>query len=209
MGAIMSKALDSLFSDISKVGLLYSESTGKFSVELQEPKNLNSKLIIKDVPEDLLVIDLDSNFTLNNIFQGGHGECKRSDYLLISESERHIFIIEMKSSSKLKHINKQDVRWQLQGGREFWIYCKNIINSFKDYVENQKDFWKISDFNYIERYILSYGTSINYSEKRPTRLPSSKRKSKYSSNSPCNYETIKGNTIYWNNLKEGYLHRRS
>ena len=192
MGAIMSKALDSLFSDISKVGLLYSESTGKFSVELQEPKNLNSKLIIKDVPEDLLVIDLDSNFTL-----------------LISESERHIFIIEMKSSSKLKHISKQDVRWQLQGGREFWIYCKNIINSFKDYVENQKDFWKISDFNYIERYILSYGTSINYSEKRPTRLPSSKRKSKYSSNSPCNYETIKGNTIYWNNLKEGYLHRRS
>lgn len=58
---------------------------GKKKVTLREPQTENSYLKLHNVPYDSLVIDLDSAFSNDNFFQGSQGECKRADFIIVSE----------------------------------------------------------------------------------------------------------------------------
>lgn len=100
-------------------------------VRLTESQATDSYIEIHKIPQDAFVIDLDRAFNNQHLFQGSRGECKRADYLIISESAERILFIEMKrSSAKAKHIVEQ-----LRGALCAFEYCQIIAREFFEEAE--------------------------------------------------------------------------
>nr|CAA6806528.1 MAG: Unknown protein [uncultured Thiotrichaceae bacterium] len=93
---------------------------------LQEPQADDSCIEIHNVPADSIVIDLDRAFSNQGLFCGSQGECKRADYLLISEQTEKILFIELKQSSS----GKSGIIKQLQGSLCAFEYCQIIAREF-------------------------------------------------------------------------------
>ncbi len=64
---------------------LETEQSKKPRVTLKEPSAKYSFVIISNMPDDALVIKADEFESPSSIFNGKHGECKRADYVIISE----------------------------------------------------------------------------------------------------------------------------
>lgn len=106
--------------------LALENSYSKKIVVLLEPQTTDSKIIIRCVPPDTVVINLDNSFSNQKLFQGNSGECKRADFLIISEEKKCVLFIEMKKTSKGKgHIIKQ-----LKGSLCAFEYCQAIAREF-------------------------------------------------------------------------------
>jgi len=98
----------------------------RFKVELTETDCPDSKLTIRGCPGDCLVIDLDSSFTNEKLFNGSNGVSKRADYMLVSEQKKKIIFIEMKRTSS----GRADIVKQLKGSLCVYNYCKSILSEF-------------------------------------------------------------------------------
>ena len=95
-------------------------------VILREHQAPDSWVEIHKIPIDALVIDLDRAFHNQLFFQGSCGECKRADYLIISELEQKVLFIEMKRSSA----PAVDIINQLKGALCAFEYCQIIARTF-------------------------------------------------------------------------------
>ena len=95
-------------------------------VKLVENKTTDSSVEIMLVPTDTIVLDLDSAFNNEKLFHGNAGECKRADYILISESAERILFIEMKCSSAPDN----SIVSQLRGALCAFEYCQIIAREF-------------------------------------------------------------------------------
>lgn len=95
-------------------------------VKLVENKTTNSFIEIHCVPPDTFVLDLDSAFNTEKLFNGKSGECKRADYILISESAKRILFIEMKRSSS----QANDIALQLRGALCAFEYFQIVAREF-------------------------------------------------------------------------------
>jgi hypothetical protein len=92
-------------------------------IENQAP---DSFIEIHKIPADALVIDLDKAFNNQGLFQGKSGECKRADYVIISEQEKRVLFIEMKRSNA----PAIDIINQLKGALCAFEYCQIIGREF-------------------------------------------------------------------------------
>lgn len=99
---------------------------GKKKLVLQEAQATDSLVEIYDVPIDSIVIDLDNAFQNQGLFQGSQGECKRADYLLISELEQKVLFIELKQSKA----KRDGIIKQLRGSLCAFEYCQSIAREF-------------------------------------------------------------------------------
>lgn len=101
---------------------------GKPVLSLQEPDAPDSSVEIVQVPEDLIAVDLDANFSNDSLFQSGTGSgvCKRSDYMLLSVQKRCALFIEMKRGAP----NASHIRKQLTGGLCAYEYVDQIVTQF-------------------------------------------------------------------------------
>lgn len=192
---------DILFNDYAKIPVMKEKGIG-FYVKLEERSCPDSELIIKEIPEDLLIINLDDNFNTSGIFSSKHNESRRSDFIIIDSSRKAIFIIEMKNG---RH-RKSDARWQLEGGRAFLQYCRYIYNSFCNKKCNNISTcsWCLGlPFeDYSETYILFKHT------KRPKQKPKTRvsvptngsAKQNIASNTPDNPVVLEGSEIYWKKI---------
>ncbi len=152
-------------SDISILLELIKEDmtdTGMRSVLLEE---LGPSSKITQLPNDTIVIKMDRypyKSIAQSMFKCAHGECKRSDYVIINESRKCIVYIELKSgrgSTEIKHIAKQ-----LKGAECFIEYCKVIASSF----------WgKTILGGYNSHYVVIYGGAITRSVARRARKQAS------------------------------------
>lgn len=95
-------------------------------VILIENKAPDSLIEIHKIPADALVIDLDKAFSNQGLFQGKSGECKRADYVIISEQEKRVLFIEMKRSNA----PAVDIINQLKGALCAFEYCQIIGREF-------------------------------------------------------------------------------
>lgn len=95
-------------------------------IRLIEAKTTDSCIEIHRVPDDTLVLNLDSAFNTEKLFHGKSGECKRADYIIISESVERILFIEMKRSSS----QAKDIELQLRGALCAFEYCQIIAREF-------------------------------------------------------------------------------
>lgn len=128
----------------------------KLYVELREPQAPDSIATIHNLPGDAKIIKGDKFRSPDSVFNGKHGECKRADYVIISEEKKCIIYIEMKrTKGEWKKIVKQ-----LMGTQCFIKYCTEI----------GKTFWKKNNFlrNYQSRFISIGRTGISKSGTRYT-----------------------------------------
>lgn len=131
------------------------EEYGKPLVKLSEPQAPDSKAMIRNLPADVMIIKVDAFRSPDDVFNGGNGECKRADYVIISAEKKCIIYIEMK---RTKDGWNQIVK-QLLGSQCFVKYCQEI----------GKGFWNQNEFlnGYKSRFISIGHTSI---AKRKTRI---------------------------------------
>lgn len=127
---------------------------GKPVIKLQEAGIKDSVSFIRNIPSDVIVIKADEFPASKTFFKGDKGECKRADFIIISEEKKVILYVELKSGAKdSSHIVKQ-----LRGASCLISYCKEI----------GRQFWKKSTFldGYAHRYVGMVNLSIS---KRPSR----------------------------------------
>ncbi len=130
-------------------------SAARPRVTLVEPQVPDSTATISGLPADAFVVKVDDFPSPDTIFNGTKGECKRADYVIISETKKCILYIELKrTKAGWTHIVRQ-----LIGAKCFVNYCQGI----------GKEFWNDPNFltGYRHRFISIAHTSIS---KRPTRI---------------------------------------
>jgi hypothetical protein len=107
---------------------------GKPQLILQEK---GYSICIKNVPENVVAIKTDSFPDLRHFFHcsGDVGQCKRADFVVISNDKKLIFI-------ELSTTNKQtkEVEQQLQGAQCVIEYCRSIGEKFYQCDSFLKDF---------------------------------------------------------------------
>ena len=145
--------LSQLFSKSSLVPL--QGSVTKPRVTLTEPDAEDSTATISGLPADAFVIKVDDFTSPNKIFQCSRGECKRADYVIISEQKKCILYIELKRTKD----GRTKIVQQLMGAKCFVKYCQQI----------GKEFWNDNSFlnGYSHRFVSIAHTSIS---KKSTRL---------------------------------------
>jgi len=125
------------------------------TAKLVEPQAPDSSATIRNIPADAMIIKVDAFVAPDGIFNGKNDECKRADYVIISEEKKCIVYIELKrTKGRCGHIKKQ-----LMGAQCFIKYCQEI----------GKSFWSERNFlsNYKSRFISIGHTSL---AKRKTRM---------------------------------------
>lgn len=124
--------LNQMIKDSAKVQL--SNHYNRMKAELTEPAHPCSSTVIYGIPENAVVIKVDVFSSPDTVFVGSKGECKRADYVIISNADgkKVVIYIEMKAMKG----HPAEIIQQLNGARCFIAYCQEI----------GKAFWDKSDF---------------------------------------------------------------
>lgn len=112
-----------------------------------------------DVSQDAFLIKLDEYEQPKSLFKGTNGECKRCDYVLVTNLNKKplLIFIELKSSKiKMPHIIKQ-----FQGAECVIDYCDSVLDRFYDYSSVLKDIEKRFIIFYKPRSISKRRTRIS------------------------------------------------
>ena len=110
--------------------LQLTEKHGKMSCFLPEDK-ANYGFDLLGLPCDALIIKCDRFPTTKNVFfKSDNKECKRADFVLVSESEKVIMFFELKKSQK--SAKATDIVAQLKGAKCVMDYCESLSSSFLD-----------------------------------------------------------------------------
>ena len=164
--------------------LQLTEKHGKMSCFLPEDK-ANYGFDLLGLPCDALIIKCDRFPTTKNVFfKSDNKECKRADFVLVSESEKVIMFFELKKSQKSAKAN--DIVAQLKGAKCVMDYCESISSSFlgehcifKDYI-----------FKYYKGFVNT-----------PQKYPFAKQKT--SNNTPETARTLSGSSAWFGKLMKG------
>jgi len=127
---------------------------GKPVIKLQEAGVKDSVSFIRNIPSDSIVIKADEFPAPKTFFKGDKGECKRADFIIISEEKKVILYVELKAGAK----DASPIVKQLRGASCLISYCKEI----------GREFWSESTFldGYAHRYVGMVNLSVS---KKPSR----------------------------------------
>lgn len=157
-------------------------------VVLSEPQCPDSKVEIRNIPADAIIIGADKFPPPNALFNGEKGECKRADYIIVAEKNNRIcaVYIELKRTNQA---SATDIQKQLRGAHCVLCYLQAI----------GREFWGKQDFlaNIAHRYIgFTHTGSIRKHktrESRPSELHKSPEKFlKFSWQSSVEFNKITG-----------------
>lgn len=107
--------------------ILLTDNYGRSVAVLREP-SCDSEATIYNVPDDAIVVKLDENLDLGRLFSGSFGECKRSDFLVITEKNSKIIFVHIEI--KLTRANAGDIQHQLRGSYCFVHYLRELGKAF-------------------------------------------------------------------------------
>ena len=156
--------LNEMFQPEVRVQKEQDAHSKKWNVILREPNMQDSKMTVNNIPSDAVIVKAESFFAViveNNsltkrpFFVGDRGECKRADFIMISEKEKVAIFIEMKRDKA----GGVGVIKQLAGAACLFAYCQKIGELF----------WEKQDFlkGYTHLYIGVGHTSIS---KKPVEI---------------------------------------
>jgi len=139
--------LNQMIKDSAKVQL--SNHYDRMKAELTEPNHPSSSTVIYNIPDNAVIIRADA-FSSDSVFKGSNGECKRADYIIVSNAagKKVVVYIEMKTTRG----SRSQIIQQLKGAQCFLTYCREIGKTFW----NEPDFLK----TYAQRFVSIGHTSI-------------------------------------------------
>lgn len=119
--------LSAMIKDTAKVSLVANH--GRKQVKLEEPQCPGYSVTINGMPDNAIVIKVDTFKSPDSVFNCSHGECKRADFVIIADggnNKKVIIYIEMKATKGLE----REIVQQLRGAQCFVAYCRAIGQSF-------------------------------------------------------------------------------
>ena len=137
----------------------YSQSV----FELKEIQEDNSVIWIAGVPENSIIINLDTFFQApKQIFNDSKHEASRCDYIIVTDDneDKRIVFIEMKSGNDKDFHHMQN---QLKGAQCFMGYCQAILDVFWNY--------KFRLNKYKKHFVICTRTSEHYTQKYDNNAP--------------------------------------
>ena len=133
---------------------------GKPQTRLIEPENPERPeygVKINNIPKNSIVIKADAFPAPKNMFNGDKGECKRADFVIITNTgaRRFIIFIEMKKGTG----DRKKIIQQLKGAQCMIDYFRSIVNLF----------WKKTNFLATDQWEYRF-VSISHigANKQPT-----------------------------------------
>lgn len=147
--------LDEMIQENAKIPLIDNYQTKE--ALLTESNQINYSIRLIGIPENTMIIKPDNFASPKTIFKGNRGECKRSDFVIISDDQKGkiIVFIEMKAG-KAKNT---EVIQQLKGSECFIYYCQKI----------GKSFWTHSSYfleDYMFRFVAFVKINLNKQKTR-------------------------------------------
>ena len=118
---------------------------------------------VRNVPNDIIAIDMDKFPRTDGILRNSKGECKRADFIILAHTAKAKWLIYLEMKSGHGRSNTEIVQ-QLMGAKCFVAYCRAVGRLFW----NQPKFLEAN--SYRQRFISIKNISVN---KKPTRLPKS------------------------------------
>ena len=143
----------------------------EWTAHLSEPKQLNCKVKITGLTKDCLIIRSDACCPPSHMFQSKKGECRRADFLFISETLKKIVVVEFKCGSDGK---KSSVIQHLKGS-----LCLS-------HLFGQVSFWFWNEPNFANTFEFQFVWLIKGVRKRGTNVQRKIRKSLLANNNPNN-----------------------
>ncbi len=111
---------------------------GKPVIKLQEAGAKGSVSFIRKIPLDAIVIKADEFPAPKKFFKGDKGECKRADFIIISEEKKVILYVELKA-----------------GASEFQPYSKTAKRGFLFNLLLQRNRKTVLERKYISRWLCA------------------------------------------------------
>ena len=129
-------------------------------VILTEPQQPDSSITIHGLPNNAIIIKVDKFKSPDTIFDCSKYECKRSDFVIITDTgnKQVILHIEMKAANGR---SEEYIINQLKGADCFVAYCRRIGQEFWD----EQNFLK----GYNTRFVAIVHTRINKGRTRAER----------------------------------------
>ncbi len=170
-----------MLSRDSKVPLQHAHDTS--SVELKDEKS-GATATIRGLPQDSIVIRADDFETPLTIFDGSKGECKRADFVIVSNEDSRKWIVFIETRARNSK-TEAHIRAQLKGAQCFIGYCRCI----------GRVFWESNAFldGYEYRFVSIGHTNVH----KRNLLPS--RPSTWHSN-PENFLKARGKSHHFSKL---------
>lgn len=152
--------LDKIIKDAAKVPVTVNYSNKK-QVILTETHGIDYSVTIRGILDNTLIIRTDIFESPKSLFQGIKGECKRCDYVIISDFQRKkmIVLIEMKAG---KAIEKEVIQ-QLKGGKCLVKYCQQIGQEFWGKINFLTDY----DYRFISLKNINIPKKSTRNKKQP------------------------------------------
>lgn len=119
--------IDQMIHANARVGL--KQNYARFKVTLTEPACADSEVTVDHVPQRSIVIKLDGRLSLLDIFKGNLGECKRADYIIVSDTGNGIVFVHLEIKRE-KGGTTRDACNQLRGSECFAKYLQYLGKAF-------------------------------------------------------------------------------
>ena len=131
--------LQELIYEGALIPLMETPYGGKIVVlgESDSQGGIQYSIKIKGIPDDSVVVKTDMFPSPRGIFSCQRGECKRADYVIVTNSETDNFIVhvEMKKGEG----NASEMINQLKGSECFIAYCRAIVCRFSRLLQKSED----------------------------------------------------------------------
>ena len=177
---------------ISDAQVPLKQDQGRYpSVKLTDKKG-KTTVQIKGLPHDSIVIRAEDFKDPLTVFEGSKGECKRADFVIVSNGNRRKWIIcietQAGNSKTAAHVEAQ-----LKGAQCFMSYCKCIGRSF----------WKWEEFIDGYEYRFVSIADINSNKKTKKTRPYSphiQSKGKLHDTPDAFLKILRSPSLYFRNL---------
>ncbi len=131
------------------------------------------KVSIKNIPSKSFIVKTDKFPDLTNFFRNSNGECKKSDFVIISEykSKKYIVFIEIKKTND----DAGNIVKQLTGAMCLLDYCRALVreffqkSTFLNRAEYEYRFVAINKIN-IDKRPVYYKSDTKQHHDRPDNM---------------------------------------
>jgi len=132
------KILSDLISNNVKIPLISSLNSNNEVTLTENIDNISYSIKIKGLPKDTFILKADDFPALLTFFKGLQGECKRADYIVLTniKNKKIAIFLELKSGNP----DNKDIINQLKGAFCLYKYLQKVGQIFWDYTDFLMDY---------------------------------------------------------------------
>jgi len=182
------KILSELIADNVIITVVSSSIYSNEVILAENIDNTSYSIKIKGLPKEIFILKADEFPALLNFFKGSQGECKRADYIILTniKNQKIAIFLELKSGNP----DNKDIINQLKGAFCLYKYLQNVGQIF----------WR--ETNFLTDYEIKFAVIKEISQKiKLKKQPSNFKRENLASQIPLDNSNIPDIPKYFLSLK--------